>query len=329
MDSLLTSAGADSVLDSVLITGGTGTFGKAMVRALLDGNLTRRIVVYSRDELKQSEMRRVFDDPRVRFFIGDVRDKDRLKRALDGVDVVIHAAALKQVPACEYNPAEAIKTNIGGAQNVIDAAIDCGVKEVVALSTDKAVNPINLYGATKLASDKLFVAANAYSGTYGPRFSVVRYGNVACSRGSVIPFFLSCTKEIPITDSQMTRFWITIDEAVELVFTALDEAIGGEVFVSKLPSFRVVDLAEAVAPEIPHINIGIRPGEKVHEVMITETDKVIEYPGHYVILPQFDWWESSRVMRMGKELTGFRYTSDSNDWWLTVEDIRERIDASI
>jgi len=283
---------------TVLITGGTGSFGKAATEMIL-AQKPKKLIIFSRDELKQFEMSK--DYPEVVFFVGDVRDKDRLYRAFTDVDLVIHAAALKQIPSCEYNPFEAIKTNVLGAQNVIEAAIDRGVKKVVALSTDKAANPINLYGATKLCSDKLFVAGNAYSGGKGTRFAVVRYGNVVGSRGSVIPFFKSIrqTGRIPITDERMTRFWITLEGAVQLVFTAFDKMQGGEIFVPKIPSMKITDLAEAVAPDCEIDIIGIRPGEKLHELMIPEDDarRTLDMGDYYIIQPEFNWWQSKHEGR--------------------------------
>jgi len=322
---------------TVLITGGTGSFGKKFLEMILNKYTPHRIIIYSRDEYKQSVMKseyeKIYDMSKVRFFIGDVRDKDRLMRAFDRVDYVIHAAAMKQVPTCEYNPFEAIKTNIHGAQNVIDAAIDRGIKKVVALSTDKAVNPINLYGGTKLVSDKLFISANAYSKISGTKFSVVRYGNVAGSRGSIIPIFKNLIdkgeKELPITDEKMTRFWITLDQGVELVFKALDESTGGETYISKIPSFLITDLAEAMLPGCIIKNIGIREGEKLHEVMVTKDDSLhtYEYDKHYIIYPHFDWWKSEPdFSRNGKRVTeGFEYSSNTNTQWLKVEDIKNEL----
>ncbi len=266
---------------------------------------------------------------KLRFFIGDVRDKERLYRAFDGVDYVIHAAALKQVPACEYNPMEAVKTNINGAMNIADAALDCGVKRVVALSTDKAVNPINLYGGTKLVSDKLFVAANAYSGTKDVRFSIVRYGNVAGSRGSVIPFFQNIVKnggdKLPITDYRMTRFWISLAEGVRLVIKALEEARGGETFISKIPSFKITDLAQAIQPGCEMPEVGIREGEKLHEVMVTREDSAMtyEYEKHYIVYPHYNWWGEDRIIPGGKKVEdGFEYSSGTNTEWLSVEQLQ-------
>lgn len=312
---------------TVLITGGTGSFGKKFVKRILDLE-PLKVIIFSRDELKQYEMAQEFTDPRVRFFIGDVRDKDRLYRAFDGVDIVIHAAALKHVGACEYNPFEAVKTNIHGAQNIIEAAIDRGVKKVVALSTDKAASPINLYGATKLASDKLFVAGNSYAGDKETRFSVVRYGNVVGSRGSVVPFFKKLKEDgatvIPVTDERMTRFWITLDQGVEFVIDSLERMKGGEIFIPKIPSMNILDLAKAIAPECATEIVGIRPGEKLHEAMITEDDArhTLEYADHFVIQPEFPWW-SNEHMKGGTSLPeGFTYISNVNDNWLSVEDLR-------
>ncbi len=323
---------------TILITGGTGSFGKAFVRYLLENGSPKKLIIYSRDEFKQFQMQNEFAplDPenKLRFFIGDVRDEKRLYRALEGVDYCIHAAALKQVPACEYNPGEAIKTNIHGAQNVIEACLDRGVKRVVALSTDKAVNPVNLYGGTKLVSDKLFIAANAYAGNKDICFSIVRYGNVAGSRGSVIPFFQSLLdagkKELPITDPRMTRFWISLREGVELVLKALEEAKGGETFISRIPSFKITDLAQAMAPGCIMPNVGIREGEKLHEVMITAEDSPYtwEYEKHFVIYPQIVWSEHREPSPTGKKVPdGFVYSSGTNDQWLSVEELRERLKA--
>jgi UDP-N-acetylglucosamine 4,6-dehydratase/5-epimerase len=314
---------------TVLVTGGTGSFGKKFVKKILEYDV-KKVIVFSRDELKQYEMVQEYNEPRLRFFIGDVRDKERLYRAFDGVDIVIHAAAMKQVPACEYNPFEAVKTNIHGAQNVIEAAIDRGVKRVIALSTDKACSPVNLYGATKLASDKLFVAANSYVGDKETRFSVVRYGNVVGSRGSVVPFFkkIRHTGKLPITDERMTRFWITLDQGVQFVLDSLQRMRGGEIFVPKIPSMKVVDLATAIAPECEIEIVGIRPGEKLHEAMITEDDArhTVEFDTYYVIQPEFPWWSRESV-KGGKSLPeGFKYTSDTNTEWLTVEELRALVE---
>ncbi len=313
----------------MLVTGGTGSFGKHFTKTMLEKYHPKAIRIYSRDELKQHEMRQRFSDAGdspMRYFIGDVRDLDRLKRAMEGVDIVIHAAALKQVPSCEYNPLEAVKTNIHGAQNVIDAAIDTGVEKVVALSSDKAVNPVNLYGATKLCADKIFINGNSYSGPRGTRFSCVRYGNVIGSRGSVIPLFKEQRKtgKMTITDKRMTRFWITLDQAVELVISALDHMKGGEIFVPKIPSMKIVDLAKAVAPECEIEVVGIRPGEKLHEVLITEEDgrNTIAYNGMYVITPNYSWWQREDYETLPE---GFVYASNTNDQWLTVEDLKKII----
>ena len=319
---------------TILITGGTGSFGKSFTRYVLKHYQPKKIIIYSRDEYKQFVMQNELKEYNsvMRYFIGDVRDKDRLKRAFEGVDYVIHAAALKQVPACEYNPNEAIKTNIHGAMNVIEAALDCGVKKVVALSTDKAVNPVNLYGGTKLVSDKLFVAANAYVGNKDISFSIVRYGNVAGSRGSIIPLFHSLIErgeiELPITDLRMTRFWISLTEGVELVIKALKEAKGGETFISKIPSFRVPDLAEAMLPGCKLKEIGIRPGEKLHEIMVTTEDSfnTYEYDKHYIVYPQMVFNERQVPDLSGKKVEeGFSYSSGTNSEWLSVEDLRERL----
>lgn len=323
--------------ESILITGGTGSFGKNFVRRVLALHNPKKIIIYSRDEFKQWQMNEEFKEYSaiLRFFIGDVRDEARLERALNGVDYVIHAAALKQVPSCEYNPSEAIKTNIVGAQNVIEAALNCGVKKVVALSTDKAVNPINLYGGTKLVSDKLFIAANAYSGANGTNFSVVRYGNVAGSRGSVIPFFRSQMESgktaLPITDYRMTRFWISLDQGVDLVLKALSEAKGGETFISKIPSFKITDLAQAMLPGCEMPEIGIREGEKLHEVMVTREDSfnTYEFDKHFIIYPHMSWCNMSRYNLAGgrKVEYGFEYTSGTNTQWLSVDDIKERLET--
>jgi len=318
---------------TILITGGTGSFGKKYTEILLQKYNPKKIIIYSRDELKQYEMAQKFADKRMRYFIGDVRDKDRLKKAMQGVDFVIHAAALKHVPIAEYNPMECIKTNINGASNVIDASLECGVKKVIALSTDKASAPINLYGATKLASDKLFVAANNISGNNETIFSVVRYGNVIGSRGSVVPFFAKLIKKgaktLPITDFKMTRFLITLNQGVEFVLKNFKRMQGGEIFIPKIPSMKIVDLALALCPECKLEEIGIRPGEKLHEVMITSDDRVIEFNDHYVIKPtiQFSKISDFRVNAIGekgKELEiGFEYNSGNNSEWLSKEEFLE------
>lgn len=320
----------------VLVTGGTGSFGKRFVeRALKLYPDIDRLVVYSRDEMKQFEMSQVFTDaeyPQLRYFIGDVRDEERLSRALEGIDIVIHAAALKHVPVCEYNPFEAIKTNVIGAQNLIEACLDSKVERVIALSTDKAAAPINLYGATKLCSDKLFSAANSFKGARDIRFAVVRYGNVMGSRGSVIPFFLEKRKTgvLPITDERMTRFNITLDEGVDLVLHALDVTWGGEIFVPRIPSYHITDLAEAIGPSCERKVIGIRPGEKLHEELITETDalRTVEFADRFVILPSMDLWDVGDYLKhFAGEMCpdGFRYTSGTNTEWLGVEDLRALI----
>lgn len=319
---------------TILLTGGTGSFGKQFCTIMLEKYNPERIRIYSRDELKQHEMRIAFDDdPRLRFFIGDVRDVDRLRRAMDGVDMVVHAAALKQVPACEYNPFEAVKTNVHGAQNVIDAAIDKNVKKVIALSTDKAVNPVNLYGATKLCSDKLFIQGNAYAGGKITRFACVRYGNVIGSRGSVIPLFLDQKKSgtITITDDRMTRFWITLEAAVELVIKGLKYMHGGEIFIPIIPSMRIYDLAKAIAPNCKIDKIGIRPGEKLHEALAGEDEcrNIISYEGMYVILPTMDWWNKKNYKNGEKMPENFVYTSDSNMTWLGIEELRRIVYGEI
>ena len=309
---------------TILVTGGTGSFGNTFVPMTLKKYNPKKLIVLSRDEMKQWEMAKLYaDDPRVRFFIGDVKDRDRMYRALDGVDYVVHAAATKIVPTAEYNPFECVKTNINGAMNIIDACIDKGVKGVVALSTDKASSPINLYGATKLASDKLFIAGNHYAGGKDTRFSVVRYGNVMGSRGSVIPFFMSIKdqKEMPITDSRMTRFMISLDQAVELVWHAFEDMIGGEIYVKKIPSMKVTDLAKVIAPNSNQKIIGIRPGEKLHEQMISSEDALstFEYSEHFKILPQIHDWhlDSMRIKDGEKVPDGFVYASDTNTDWMS------------
>lgn len=314
---------------SILVTGGTGSFGHTFVAMTLAKYNPRRMVIYSRDEMKQWEMAKLYtNDPRVRFFIGDVRDKDRLARALDGIDYVVHAAATKIVPTAEYNPFECVKTNVIGAMNLIDACIDRGVKRVIALSTDKASSPANLYGATKLASDKLFVAGNSYSGGHGTRFGVVRYGNVMGSRGSVIPFFLSIADQgtLPITDERMTRFMITLGQGVELVWHAFEDMVGGEIYVKKIPSMKVTEVANAVAPGAKHEIVGIRPGEKLHEQMIGTEDALYtyEYPEHFKILPAIHKWccDPYRIKDGKKVAEDFTYCSDNNTEWMSVETLQ-------
>ena len=323
---------------TILVTGGTGSFGHHFVEYVLKHYEPKKIIIYSRDEFKQFLMQNQYKEYKkiLRFFIGDVRDEERLKMAMNGVDYVIHAAALKQVPACEYNPLEAIKTNINGATNVINASLQTGVKKVVALSTDKAVNPINLYGGTKLVSDKLFCAANAYGGAEGTRFAVVRYGNVAGSRGSVIPFFQNLidqgVKELPITDFRMTRFWISLEQGVELVIKALEEAHGGETFISKIPSFKITDLAEAMYPGTPKKEVGIREGEKLHEIMVTREDSLhtYEYEKHFIIYPHYDWWRDRDLIPGGKLVAPeFEYSSGTNTEWLSVEQLREHMKTDL
>jgi UDP-N-acetylglucosamine 4,6-dehydratase (inverting) len=320
---------------SILITGGTGSFGNTFVPMTLEKYNPKRLVIYSRDEMKQWDMAQKYSgDPRVVFMIGDVRDRDRLARGLDGIDYVVHAAATKIVPTAEYNPFECVKTNINGAMNLIDVCIDRGIKQVIALSTDKASNPINLYGATKLASDKLFVAANAYAGIHNTRFSVVRYGNVMGSRGSVIPFFMSVAESgtLPITDLRMTRFMITLEQGVELVWHAFDDMQGGEIYVKKIPSMSIGDIAKAVAPDASHKIIGIRPGEKIHEQMIGLEDapNTYEYEEHYKILPMIHGWslDASRIKNGTKVTEGFTYTSDNNVNWMPVGDLRDWINLN-
>jgi len=325
------------IKSSLLITGGTGSFGHNFVSATLKKYNLRRLIVFSRDEMKQWKMARLFkDDSRVRFFIGDVRDKDRLHRALQSVDYVVHAAATKIVPTAEYNPFECIKTNINGAMNLIDACIDQNVKKVVALSTDKACSPINLYGATKLASDKLFTASNSsYASGHKTIFSVVRYGNVMGSRGSIIPFFLSLKKgeKLPITDERMTRFMISFKQAIELVWYALEDMIGGEIYVKKIPSMKVIDIAKAISPEIEHKIIGIRPGEKLHEQMIGTEDSfsTYEYSDYFKILPQIhDWAKDNLRIKNGKKVKeGYTYRSDNNSKWMTDIELKKWIKLNI
>lgn len=321
---------SDLTQSSILVTGGTGSFGRAFIRYVLQHLDPRRVVVFSRDELKQYEMRAAFnDDPRLRWFLGDVRDLDRLRRAMHAVDYVVHAAALKQVDTAEYNPIEFIKTNVLGSQNVIEASMDAGVKKVVALSTDKASSPINLYGATKLTADKLFVAANNYGTAYGTTFAVVRYGNVMGSRGSVIPFFESLRDRglpITVTDRRMTRFWITLDQAVRFVDDSFTMMTGGELYVPRIPSMSIVDLAEAVAPNSPIVEIGIRPGEKLHEEMIAADDsrRTLRLADRYVVSPVLAEW--GYAPPNGEALPdGFAYRSDTNDLWLSIDDLRDLV----
>ena len=319
---------------NILITGGTGSFGKKYTEVLLKNYKPNKIIIYSRDELKQFEMAQKFNSKCMRYFIGDVRDKERLKKAMEDVDIVIHAAALKQVPAAEYNPMEAVKTNIHGAQNVIDAAIVNEVDKIIALSTDKAAAPINLYGATKLASDKLFIAANNLVGKRKTRFSVVRYGNVIGSRGSVVPFFMKLIKKgektLPITHPDMTRFLITLEEGVRFVLKNFERMQGGEIFVPKIPSMKIIDLAKALCPECELKIIGIRPGEKLHEVMITRDDRCVEFDDYFVIKPTITFsfeadYTKNNLGEKGKEKEiGFEYSSDKNDWWLTKEEFLEK-----
>src|SRR3954471_5928074 len=314
---------------SILVTGGTGSFGKAFLRHVLDELSPRRVVILSRDELKQWEVRRLLDDdPRLRWFIGDVRDRRRLERAMAGIDYVVHAAALKQVDTAEYNPFEYIQTNVNGSQNVVEAAIDQGVKKVVALSTDKASSPINLYGATKLCSDRMFVSANHYAAHHPTRFAVVRYGNVMGSRGSVIPVFRDLAardQSLPITDKRMTRFWITLPQAVQFVIDSFDLMQGGELYIPRIPSMKVVDLAEAVAPGSPTHEIGIRPGEKLHEEMIAPDDsrRTVQLGDRYVVMPYIAGWGYKPPADGVPVEDGFAYRSDSNDLWLSVEELRD------
>jgi len=312
---------------SILITGGTGSFGHEFVDIMLRGHKPRKLIIFSRDELKQHEMRiSGYNHSNLRFFIGDVRDRDRLRRAMGGVNVVVHAAALKQVPACEYNPIEAVATNIEGARNVIEAALDCGVERVIALSTDKAVNPINLYGATKLVAEKLFVQANAYRGEGPTRFSCVRYGNVVGSRGSVIPLFMKqrASGRVTVTDPRMTRFWLTLEQGAKFVISCLDRMHGGEVFVPKIPSMSITDLAEALAPGCEIDEIGIRPGEKVHEVLISEDEarQAIEFDDHFVIQPAHPWWGGDNWVDGRPLADGFSYSSHNNTDWLDAKQLR-------
>lgn len=319
---------------SVLVTGGTGSFGKAFTRRLLDDGQAERVVLYSRDELKQYEVRQQFgDDPRLRFLIGDVRDKDRLRRAMSGIDYVVHAAALKQVDTAEYNPFEAVKTNVLGSQNVIDVAIDSGVRRVVALSTDKASSPINLYGATKLCADKLFIAGNHYAAKSPTRFAVVRYGNVVGSRGSVVPFFQELVRSgatsLPITDERMTRFWITLPQAVQFVLDAFSRMVGGELYVPRIPSMKITDLAEVIAPGVKTEVIGIRPGEKLHEEMISVEDahRTLRFDDRYVVKPVISRWGGAETEGGDAVAEDFVYRSDRNDQWLTHEQLSAMVAA--
>ena len=317
---------------NILVTGGTGSFGKMFSRLLLKQYKPKRLIIFSRDELKQHEMRLAgFDGPEMRYFIGDVRDKDRLRRAMRDVDVVVHAAALKQVPACEYNPMEAVQTNVNGARNIIDAALDTGVKKVLALSTDKAVNPVNLYGATKLVAEKLFIQSNSYSGVDGTRFSCVRYGNVVGSRGSVIPVFAKqrTTGTITVTDPRMTRFWLTLAQGVKFVADVIKVMHGGEIFVPKIPSMNIMDLAMAVAPECKVDVVGIRPGEKLHEVLVGEDEarQTLELDDMFVIQPAHPWWAKKNFSQGMPVPDGFKYDSNSNDEWLGIDELRQFVDV--
>ena len=317
---------------NILVTGGTGSFGKRFVQTMLEKHKPNRLIVFSRDELKQHEMQKGgFDDPCLRYFIGDIRDVDRLRRAMRGVDIVVHAAALKQVPACEYNPIEAINTNINGARNVIDAALDCGVKKAIGLSTDKAVGPANLYGATKLCMEKLFVQSNAYSGNDGTRFSIVRYGNVVGSRGSVLPIFKrqKASGTLTLTDPRMTRFWITLDQGVDFVLNAIDNTRGGEIFVPKIPSMNIVFLAKSIAPEAEIIVTGIRPGEKLHECLLSEDEArtTIEQEKMFIVLPHHPWWEEASTPEGKPVPEGFTYTSSMNEHWLSIDELTEMADS--
>lgn len=321
---------------SIVITGGTGSFGRKFVETVLRKYKLSKLVILSRDEYKQYELSKKFNEndyPCLRYYLGDVRDKDRLYRAFSGIDYIIHAAALKQVPSIEFNPFEAVQTNIVGAQNIINAAIDSNVKKVIALSTDKAVAPANLYGATKLCSDKLFVAGNSYSGIHRTRLAVVRYGNVVGSRGSVVPFFkkISKTKRLPITDTRMTRFWITLEQGVDFVLKCMEIMNGGEIFVPKIPSMKIIDLAKAIAPECKYEVVGIRPGEKIHEALIMEDDArhTLEFDKYYIIEPEFTWWSNDGHISNGGRAVkeDFSYVSNTNDKWLTVEELRSMVDG--
>ncbi|HEY9102747.1 UDP-N-acetylglucosamine 4,6-dehydratase (inverting) [Chitinimonas sp.] len=320
---------------AILVTGGTGSFGRKFIATLLRDHKPRRVVVFSRDELKQFEMQQDLNAPEMRYFLGDVRDAERLRQAMRGIDYVVHAAALKQVPAAEYNPTECIRTNVGGAENVINAAIECGVEKVIALSTDKASSPINLYGATKLLSDKLFIAANNIAGGHKTRFAVVRYGNVVGSRGSVLPFFRKLMADgvdsLPITDARMTRFWITLQDGVDFVIKNFQRMRGGELFVPKIPSARIVDLATAMAPQLPHRIVGIRPGEKLHEMMISRDDAqhTFEFAKHYVIAPAINFivqssFQTDGLGETGKKVAeGFEYVSDTNPHYLSIAELEQ------
>jgi UDP-N-acetylglucosamine 4,6-dehydratase/5-epimerase len=317
----------------VLVTGGTGSFGRRFVEIMLREYRPQKLIVFSRDELKQHEMRSAgLDDPSLRYFLGDVRDQQRLDRAFSGVSVVVHAAALKQVPACEYNPFEAIQTNVNGGKNVIEAAINCGVRRILALSTDKAVNPINLYGATKLCAEKMFVQANAYAGAQDTRFSCARYGNVVGSRGSVIPMFIEqrARGRVTITDPRMTRFWITLDQGVRFVIRSIEQLHGGEIFVPKIPSMKLLDMAQAIAPDCQIDCVGIRPGEKLHEVLLSEDEarNAIECDDMFVIQPAHSWWRKENWKSDALLPEGFRYSSDTNSQWLTAEDLYTLVEGS-
>jgi UDP-N-acetylglucosamine 4,6-dehydratase len=314
---------------SVLVTGGTGSFGRKFVEVMLKKYKPKKIIIFSRDEFKQHQMQLEFDDPAIRYFVGDVRDYSRLRRAFDGVDIVVHAAALKQIPSCEYNPFEAVMTNILGAKNVIEAAIDCRVKRIMAISTDKAVNPINLYGATKLCSEKMFVQGNSYVGLKNTRFSCVRYGNVLGSRGGIVELFKRQREKgvVTITDKRMTRFWISLEQGIGFVVKCVEIMQGGEIFIPKLPSMKVVDLAKAVAPECKIKFIGIRPGEKLNECLLTDDEArhALEFKDFFVVEPEFSWWVREKLKKGKPLLEGFRYTSDKNDDWITMEKMRNII----
>lgn len=317
---------------SILITGGTGSFANKCVATILKNYEPKKLVIFSRDEFKQFEMNQIFNAakyPCIRYFLGDIRDADRLYRAFAGIDYIIHAAALKQVPALEYNPFEAIQTNIIGNQNIINAAIDNNVEKVIALSTDKAVAPVNLYGATKLCSEKLFVSGNAYSGTHNTKFSIVRYGNVVGSRGSVVPLFLKQKEQgfLTVTDPRMTRFWITLDQGVEFVLNSLKSMIGGELFIPKIPSMNIMDLVKAISPDSQVKVTGIRPGEKLHEILVIEDDArcTVEFDNHYIIKPLFDWWEAEAQIGGTPVTEDFSYASNTNNEWLTIEQLKDMV----